>query len=208
MAKLFVIAAPSGAGKTSLVKALTDKHLEFTVSVSHTTREKRAEEEDAVNYYFVNRDEFEEIQNVEGFVEWAEVFGNAYGTSQAEVDRILASGKHLVLEIDWQGAQQIKKRLPNVESIFILPPSTEALRQRLRGRGQDNEKTIAERMDEAISEMSHFEEFDHLIINDDFSLALQQMEEITLLDSEEYRLKDQRTLFADLISNLLPSKPV
>ena len=208
MAKLFVIAAPSGAGKTSLVRALTEKHLELTVSVSHTTRQKRPDEKNAVNYYFVDRSEFDEIQSVGGFVEWAEVFGNAYGTSQAEVDRILANGKHLVLEIDWQGAQQIKSRLPESVSIFILPPSTEELRQRLRGRGQDDEDTISKRMDEAISEMSHYEEFDHLIINEDFSLALQQLEEITLHDSEKYRLKGQRALFADLISHLLSSNPV
>lgn len=208
MAKLFVIAAPSGAGKTSLVKALTDQHGEFTVSVSHTTRQKRPDEKDAVNYYFVDRTEFNEIQNAGGFVEWAEVFGNAYGTSQAEVDRILASDKHLVLEIDWQGAQQIKKRLLDAESIFILPPSTEELRQRLKSRGQDDEETISERMSEAISEMSHYEEFDHLIINEDFSLALQQLEAITLHDSEEFRLKDQRKRFTDLISNLLSSKTV
>jgi len=208
MAKLFVIAAPSGAGKTSLVKALTDKHLEFTVSVSHTTRQKRPDEKNGVNYYFVERSEFEEIQKAAGFLEWAEVFGNTYGTSHTEVDRILATGKQLVLEIDWQGAQQIKKRLPDAESIFILPPSAEALRQRLRGRGQDDEQTITMRMDEAMGEMSHFEEFDHLIVNDDFSLALKQMEEITLHGSSEYRQKDQKIRFANLISNLLPSKSV
>ena len=205
MAKLFVIAAPSGAGKTSLVKALTDKHLEFAVSVSHTTRQKRPDEVDAVNYYFVERSDFDELQKVDGFVEWAEVYGNAYGTSQAEVDRILASGKHLVLEIDWQGAQQIKKRLPDAELIFILPPSIEELRKRLRGRGQDDEETIAKRMSEAISEMSHFQEFDHLIINEDFSLALQQLEEITLHAAKEFCLQEQRTRFAELISKLLPS---
>ena len=206
--RLFVVAAPSGAGKTSLVKALTDKSPHLWVSVSHTTRKKRPDEQNGVNYYFVSKEEFSEIQKTGGFIESANVFGNAYGTSQKEVDRILSSGNHLILEIDWQGAAQIRQRLPTAESIYILPPSISALKERLQGRGQDDDETIQKRMNEAMSEISHYQEFDHLIINDDFNLALQQIEEITLEGTNEYRLAPQSTKFADLLANLLPTNPV
>jgi guanylate kinase len=134
--RLYVVAAPSGAGKTSLVKALTDRNQHLWVSISHTTRKKRPHEENGVNYYFVSKSEFTEIQEAGGFVESAEVFGNAYGTSRKEVDRILSSGNHLILEIDWQGAAQIRQRLPEAASIYILPPSISALKKRLQNRGQ------------------------------------------------------------------------
>ncbi|MFT7687127.1 MAG: guanylate kinase [Candidatus Azotimanducaceae bacterium] len=203
--RLYVVAAPSGAGKTSLVKALTDRNQHLWVSISHTTRKKRPHEENGVNYYFVSKSEFTEIQEAGGFVESAEVFGNAYGTSRKEVDRILSSGNHLILEIDWQGAAQIRQRLPEAASIYILPPSISALKKRLQNRGQDDDETIEKRMNEAISEMSHYEEFDHLIINEDFSLALEQIEEIILEGAVKYQLQAQSTKFSDLLADLLPS---
>lgn len=206
--RLFVVAAPSGAGKTSLVKALTERNTDVSVSISHTTRKRRPDEKNGVNYYFVSQNAFSEIQRSGGFIESADVFGNAYGTSQKEADRILSSGKHLILEIDWQGAEQIRLRLPEAESIYILPPSISALRERLLGRGQDDNETIQKRMDEAISEVSHYSEFDHLIINEKFDLALQQFEEITLKNSKEYQLARQSAKYSDLLANLLRSKPV
>jgi guanylate kinase len=206
--RLFVVAAPSGAGKTSLVKALTERNTDVSVSISHTTRKRRPDEKNGVNYYFVSQNAFSEIQRSGGFIESADVFGNAYGTSKKEADRILSSGKHLILEIDWQGAKQIRLRLPEAESIYILPPSISALRERLLGRGQDDNETIQKRMDEAISEVSHYSEFDHLIINEKFDLALQQFEEITLKNSKEYQLARQSAKYSDLLANLLRSKPV
>ncbi|MFT5210605.1 MAG: guanylate kinase [Flavobacterium sp.] len=206
--RLFVVAAPSGAGKTSLVKALTERNTDVSVSISHTTRKRRPDEKNGVNYYFVSQNAFSEIQRSGGFIESADVFGNAYGTSKKEADRILSSGKHLILEIDWQGAEQIRLRLPEAESIYILPPSISALRERLLGRGQDDNETIQKRMDEAISEVSHYSEFDHLIINEKFDLALQQFEEITLKNSKEYQLARQSAKYSDLLANLLRSKPV
>ena len=207
-AKLFVIAAPSGAGKTSLVKALTDKHKQVTVAVSHTTRNKRPDEQDGINYYFVDKAAFKSMEAEKGFVESALVFGNSYGTSHKEVNRILESGRHLVLEIDWQGATQIRAQLPESESIFIMPPSMAALRERLKSRAQDDDDTIQSRMDEAISEMSHFNEFDHLIINDDFAVALQQIEEITLSGTKNYNLESQSSKYSDLLSDLLAARSV
>ena len=205
---LFVVAAPSGAGKTSLVKALTERNKDVCVSISHTTRKRRPDEKNGVNYYFVSQTEFSEIQRSGGFIESADVFGNAYGMSQKEADRILSSGNHLILEIDWQGAEQIRSRLPEAESIYILPPSISALRERLLGRGQDDNETIQKRMDEAISEVSHYSEFDHLIINEKFDLALQQFEEITLKGSKEYQLAQQSVKYSNLLANLLESKQV
>ncbi|MBB6520327.1 guanylate kinase [Pseudoteredinibacter isoporae] len=169
---LYTVSAPSGAGKTSLVKALIDTLSDVQVSISHTTRAMRPGEEDGVNYHFVSQDTFQDMLAKGAFLEHAEVFGNWYGTSQAWVENTLANGGDVILEIDWQGAQQVKRLMPHTQGIFILPPSQTALRQRLTGRGQDDDSIIDGRMAEAVSEMSHYVEADFILINDDFDEAL------------------------------------
>jgi guanylate kinase len=174
---LFTISAPSGAGKTSLVKALlVKKSTEFAVSVSHTTREIRPGEINAADYHFVSLNQFESmIQNNE-FIEHARVFGNLYGTAQRSVEGILDSGKHVILEIDWQGARQVKQKMPDTVCIFILPPSREALEQRLVDRGTDDETTIKRRMKSADREMSRWNDAEYLVVNEDFNQALYDLE--------------------------------
>lgn len=175
---LYILSAPSGAGKTSLVKALLDE-LEFVrVSVSHTTRAMRPGETDGINYHFTDHASFQQLINQGDFFEFAEVFGNFYGTSQAKVQEMLAAGFDTILEIDWQGAQQIRRLMPQAKSVFILPPSRAALRERLIKRGQDSDDVIEQRMQQATSEMSHYVEYDYLIINDDFATALNELKAI------------------------------
>lgn len=175
---LFIISAPSGAGKTSLVKALTDDLNHIRVSVSHTTRVMRPGERDGVNYHFVDRAEFERMNAQGDFLEQAEVFGNCYGTSRSALQQTLDQGHDLILEIDWQGAQQVRKLMPQTRSIFILPPSQQALRQRLTNRGQDSDEIIEGRMREAVSEMKHYDEYEYVIINDDFATALEDLKAV------------------------------
>lgn len=175
---LYIVSAPSGAGKTSLVKALLDSTAEVSVSVSHTTRAMRPGEQDGVNYHFTSVAEFTAMLKRGEFLEHAEVFGNWYGTSQIWVEQTLAAGQDLILEIDWQGAQQVRRLMPQAKSIFILPPTRQALLQRLRNRGQDDESIIQRRMDEATSEMSHYVEYDYVIVNDDFATALEDLKAI------------------------------
>ncbi|MDU9411230.1 guanylate kinase [Pseudomonas sp. zfem005] len=175
---LYIVSAPSGAGKTSLVKALIDAEPQIRVSVSHTTRDMRPGEVDSVNYHFVSREQFVQMLEHGDFLEHAEVFGNLYGTSQRWLQRTLAEGFDLILEIDWQGAQQVRHLMPQAKSVFILPPSQEALRQRLDNRGQDSAEIIDRRMREAVSEMSHYVEYDYLVINDDFTVALEDLKAI------------------------------
>ncbi|MGD8560319.1 MAG: guanylate kinase, partial [Gammaproteobacteria bacterium] len=177
---LYVIAAPSGAGKTSLVKALLETTPDITVSVSHTTRQARPGEVHGEHYYFVDQQTFEQMRDAGEFLEYAQVFDNYYGTSRQSVEDTLKRGSDVILEIDWQGAQQIRRLYPDCCSIFILPPSREALEQRLRSRGQDNEKVIDRRMQDAIAEISHYPEFDYLVINDDFDQALAEMTAIVV----------------------------
>ncbi len=172
---LYTISAPSGAGKTSLVKALVESLQGLQVSVSHTTRSMRPGEEDGVNYHFVDHQQFKQMLSENAFLEHAEVFGNYYGTSKHWVAETLASGTDVILEIDWQGAAQVAELMPGTISIFILPPSKAALRERLTNRGQDDESVINQRMAEAVSEMSHYSEADFLIINDDFDTALTEL---------------------------------
>jgi guanylate kinase len=198
---LFVISAPSGAGKTSLVKELRVQVDGFSVSISHTTRTMRPGEIDGVDYFFTNSEKFEEMIAAGEFLEYAKVFGNYYGTAQATVENALSAGKDVLLEIDWQGARQIKKLLPDCQSLFILPPSREALWQRLQKRGQDNAETIERRMRESISEMSHFSEYDYLIINDDFNQAVDEMRSIVV--ASRLKTYNQSTYNKDLIANLL-----
>ena len=175
---LYVVSAPSGAGKTSLVQALLEKESDVSVCVSHTTRPSRPGEKDGVDYNFVDRKVFQSMIADQAFLEHAEVFGNHYGTAQSSVDRQLADGKDVILEIDWQGAQQVRKTAPECVSIYILPPSLEALETRLRGRGQDSDEVIQGRMEQAVSEISHYEEYDYLVINDEFETALEDLSSI------------------------------
>jgi guanylate kinase len=201
MGTLFTVSAPSGAGKTSLVGALVKSNPEVCVSVSHTTRAMRPGEVDGVNYHFVTRDAFEEMLEAGDFLEHAHVFGNLYGTSQKWVMETLKQGIDVILEIDWQGAQQVRKLIPDTVGLFILPPSLACLRQRLTSRGQDDESVINTRMSEAISEMSHYPEADYLIINDDFTVALAQFQ--ALVTSQHLRLERQVERYESLLKSLL-----
>ena len=175
---LYIVSAPSGAGKTSLVKALIDADNSIQVSVSHTTRAMRPGEVHGVNYHFVEHTEFKLMIEQGDFLEQAEVFGNFYGTSRSALQQSLDQGHDLILEIDWQGAQQVRKLMPEARSIFILPPTQEALRPRLTNRGQDSDEIIEGRMREAVSEMSHYDEYDFVIINDDFATALEDLKAV------------------------------
>lgn len=176
---LFIVSAASGTGKTSLVKALVENHPTLGVSISHTTRQKRPGEVDGVNYHFVERPHFEQLIQESSFLEYAEVFGNLYGTSRPWVERQLKADRDVILEIDWQGAMQIRRLMPEAVSIFIVPPSREALRQRLTGRGQDPDEVIEQRLSQAIDDISHYPEFQYLVVNDDFATALEDLEAIT-----------------------------
>ena len=198
---LFVVSAPSGAGKTSLVKALIESTPNIHVSVSHTTRQQRPGEENGVNYHFVTQDGFAAMLNDNAFLEHAEVFGNLYGTSKEAVADKLKAGVDVVLEIDWQGAQQIRRQAPDAVSIFILPPSREVLEQRLIGRGQDPNEVIRKRMNQANEQISHHVEFDYLVINDDFEKALKEMQAIVL--AQRLRILNQCERHADLIRSLI-----
>ncbi|MDT4810081.1 Guanylate kinase [compost metagenome] len=198
---LYIVSAPSGAGKTSLVKALIDAEPNIRVSVSHTTRGMRPGEVDSVNYNFVSREEFVHMLEHGDFLEHAEVFGNLYGTSQRWVQQTLAEGHDLILEIDWQGAQQVRHLMPQAKSIFILPPSQEALRQRLDNRGQDSDEIIDRRMREAVSEMSHYVEYDYLVINDDFATALDDLKAI--FRANQLRHGAQQVRHGALLARLL-----
>ena len=176
---LFTISAPSGAGKTSLVKALLEKRTEsIAVCVSHSTRAIRPGEVDGQAYHFVSLEVFDQMISNDEFLEHARVFDNCYGTARASVDALLASGRHVILEIDWQGARQVKAKIPETVSIFILPPSREVLERRLRDRGTDDEATIARRMRDADREMSHFHDAEYLVINDEFEQALFDLDAI------------------------------
>lgn len=177
-ARLFVLAAPSGAGKTTLVKALVERHPELRFSVSYTTRERRVNEVDGEDYLFVDETEFRRLKRNDELLEQAQVFDNFYGTSRAQVDDHLADGLNVILEIDWQGARQVREAMPECVSIFILPPSREELERRLRGRQTDSDRVIRRRLRDALSDMSHWDEFDHIIINDDLDTAVSTLEAV------------------------------
>lgn len=181
---LYIVSAPSGAGKTSLVTALIEADPRVSVSVSHTTRAMRPGEQHGVNYHFVSHDDFKGLIAKGDFLEHAEVFGNFYGTSRSALQQVLDQGNDLILEIDWQGAQQVRKLMPEARSVFILPPSQQALRQRLDGRGQDSEAIIAGRMKEAVSEMVHYDEYEYVIVNDDFDEALEDLKAVFAANRE------------------------
>jgi guanylate kinase len=199
--RLYVVSAPSGAGKTSLVAALLKRDASIVVSVSHTTRAARPGEQDGVNYNFVSIEQFRALVAQQGFLEHAEVFGNLYGTSRHWVDQRLQAGLDVILEIDWQGAQQIRRQYPDMCSIFILPPSIATLRERLQARAQDDASTIERRMRQAVSECSHFHEFDYLVVNDDFDLALQDL--VTIFRAQRLRQSPQSQRHAALLHELL-----
>lgn len=172
---LYIVSAPSGAGKTSLVKALLERLSGVSLSVSHTTRAPRPGESDGVDYHFVSLKQFEEMVGAGDFLEHARVFDNYYGTSKASVRAQLDQGEDVILEIDWQGARQVRETFPGATGVFILPPSQAVLRERLMARGQDDEQVISRRMRDAVSEMSHFAEYQYLIVNDDFGEALDDL---------------------------------
>jgi len=208
MANLFIIAAPSGCGKTSLVEALIKKTKNLCVSVSHTTRPPRPDEVNGINYYFVSINEFEEMIKNNAFVEHATVFDNHYGSSTKLISEKLDEGVDVILEIDWQGARQVKENMPNAISIFILPPSNEALLGRLQQRAQDNDETINKRMSDAQNQMQHFNEFDYLVINDDFNSALNDLNLIICRPdnaSERFRLSlsEQSKKYIKLLKKLI-----
>lgn len=198
---LYIVSAPSGAGKTSLVNALIKDDKRVSVSVSHTTRGKRPGEEHGVNYHFVSHDEFKALIDKNDFLEHAEVFGNFYGTSRSTLQQVLDRGDDLILEIDWQGARQVRELMPQARSIFILPPNLEALRQRLDGRGQDSDEIIAGRMKEAVSEMQHYDEYEYVIINDDFDVALEELKAV--FRSNRLLLSKQQERHGALFKQLL-----
>ncbi|MFC0337498.1 guanylate kinase [Kushneria avicenniae] len=198
---LYIISAPSGAGKTSLVRELVAATDNIGVSVSHTTRHRRTGETDGINYHFVDEPTFEAMIQRHEFFEHAWVFDRHYGTSRIEVEKRLSHGEDVILEIDWQGARQVRQQMQEAVSIFILPPSREALRERLAGRGQDDAVTIDRRMRDAISEMSHFDEYDYLVINDDFATAVDELK--GLIGAERLRMTRVKAANHALIGELL-----
>ncbi len=198
---LYVISAASGAGKTSLVSAVLDQVPDVEVSVSHTTRAPREGEVDGVNYHFIDSDRFQSMVEAGEFFESASVFGNMYGTSRQHIQEQLLKGKDVILEIDWQGARQIRQLMADCKSIYIVPPSITALRQRLTTRGQDDEAVIDKRMHEAVSEMSHYVEFEYLVVNDIFDEARENLAAIIL--GERMLLEHQQHKYAELLAGLL-----
>jgi guanylate kinase len=198
---LYVISAPSGAGKTSLVAALQSAEPGLHVSVSHTTRPRRASEIEGVDYHFVSEEEFVAMIDADAFLEHARVFDSRYGTAREVVQKYLTAGDDVILEIDWQGASRVRERHPGCIGIFVLPPSRESLAERLEGRAQDSEEVIARRMRGAVAEMSHYREFDYLVVNDDFEVALADLRSIIRCR----RLRRDRQIARDpgLIASLL-----
>ena len=197
---LFIISAPSGAGKTSLVSALLDRLDNLQVSISHTTRKARPGEKDGVNYHFVSCEQFEAMVAKQQFVEHAKVHSNFYGTSQDWLESSLNQGIDVILEIDWQGAEQVRHKFPRSKSIFILPPSQLALFERLKGRGQDEDAIIKQRVAAAKEEMSHYIDADYLVINDQFEVACQELQ--TIIQAQRCEINSQRheKLLIDLLS--------
>ena len=198
---LFILSAPSGAGKSSLINALLKKHADMKVSVSHTTRAPRPGENNAEHYHFISVDEFKALIAKDDFFEWAQVFDNYYGTSKQAIEEQLAAGIDVFLDIDWQGARQVREIMDDVKTIFILPPSKQELEQRLNSRGQDSAEVIAGRMAQAQSETSHYNEYDYVVVNDDFDTALSDLE--TIVIAQRLTLKAQVARHQTLINELL-----
>jgi guanylate kinase len=208
LGNLFILAAPSGAGKSSLIKALLQKHSEtglhnnaMQVSVSHTTRAPRPGEINGIHYHFVSREEFQALIKQDAFFEWAEVFAHYYGTSKIVIEQTLRQGIDVFLDIDWQGARQVKAQIPDTATIFVAPPSQEELLRRLTERGQDSTEVITKRMQQAVAEISHYHEFDYIVVNDDFEAALAELDSIVTsrrLRKEKQIIRHQQ-LFIDLL---------
>ncbi|MCY9853611.1 guanylate kinase [Vibrio mediterranei] len=200
---LYIVSAPSGAGKSSLISAMLEKNPTYAmkVSVSHTTRDMRPGEEDGVHYHFVEKTDFESLIEQGAFLEYAEVFGNYYGTSRLWIEETLEKGIDVFLDIDWQGARQIREQMPEAKSVFILPPSNSELERRLNVRGQDSDEVIAKRMSEAKSEMSHYNEYDYVIVNDDFDGALVDFKAI--LRAERLKQDKQAVKYKGMLDALL-----
>lgn len=200
---LFILSAPSGAGKSSLINALLEQESSrpMQVSVSHTTRDPRPGEQEGEHYHFVSVATFKEQITHNAFYEYAEVFENYYGTSEAAIDDQLSQGIDVFLDIDWQGAQQVRLKKPSVTTVFISPPSKQALENRLRGRGQDSEEVIASRMEKAQDECSHFNEFDYIIINDDFKQALADL--TTIVNNQRLTRNQQVAQHTVLLNELI-----
>jgi guanylate kinase len=199
--KLFVIAAPSGAGKTSLVRALMQRRPTLRFSISYTTRRQRPNERDGHDYFFVDKAQFERMVAAGDFLEHARVFDNYYGTSRPQVEQLLDASQDVLLEIDWQGAQQIRQALPECRSIFVLPPSREALEERLRGRKTDSDEVIARRLRDSLADLSHWSEFDYIVVNDDFDRATGELEAIVTGQGEH--LRRDRAELRELLARLL-----
>lgn len=199
--KLYIISAPSGAGKTSLVKQLVSDTEKLVVSISHTTRPMRPAERQGVDYFFVSVDVFESMLSDNAFLEHALVYDNYYGTARQTINDYLVQGLDVILEIDWQGAKQVREMLPDSLSIFILPPSISILRERLKNRAQDDDTVIARRMSNAVAEMNHYREFEYLLVNDDFDKTLHQLKSIII--ANRLLQNRQQQFLAPLLQNLL-----
>ena len=199
--KLFVISAPSGAGKTTLVKRIVATRGDLKFSISYTTRPARPGEQDGVDYFFLDRDEFERMRDDDALLEHAEVFGNFYGTGKQQVSELCGDGKDVLLEIDWQGARQVMASGSNCTSIFILPPSIEELERRLRGRATDSDEVIQRRLGEAVDDISHWTEFDHAIINDDLDRAAVDL--LAILSGESTATRTNQAELATRVARLL-----
>src|SRR5574340_653851 len=200
LGNLFIVSAPSGAGKTSLVRALLEADSQVRLSVSYTTRPPRPGEVDGRDYHFVSQEQFMEMLGNGDFLESAEVYGNRYGSSQRWITEVMETGQHILLELDWQGASQVRRMFPQAISIFILPPSLEALRQRLKGRGQDSEEIIARRLAAAREDVSHVGEFDYVIINNEFNAARQDLQAI--VRTQRLTIDKQLVRYSDLLGKL------
>ncbi len=198
---LFIVSAPSGAGKTSLLQALMTRVSNLEMSISHTTRAPRPGEKDGVDYHYVTPQQFDELVAKGAFIEHATVFGNQYGSLRSLVEQRLQAGSDVVMDMDWQGAKQVREAMPDVVTIFILPPSLAALQERLTSRGQDSEEVIARRMREAQAEISHYDEYDYIVINDQFDTAADELEWI--VRASRLRLGPQSVRYAAVIDALL-----
>jgi guanylate kinase len=202
--RLFVVAAPSGAGKTSLVNALLERKPEIKLSISHTTRKQRPNEEHGREYYFVGKDEFQRLIAQGAFLEHAQVFDNYYATGRDTVQRLLNAGKDVMLEIDWQGARQVRAAMPDALTVFILPPSHDALEQRLRNRNTDSEEVIQRRLQDAENDMSHWSEFNYVVVNEDFERAVDDL--ASIVEGRGEALRAPRPQLTPLLRDLIGAK--